>query len=458
MVFVKTSDKYDLVAEMFKDELSVDQNSFKNMLINDIQLDGIEPAFDNVLPVEIFSRNIYRIFEHMNNLPSKMVEYLGYAICNTGHDNFLVFDFTGEYTEWKVSISKELQHRINKCLTDHNVNFMVIPIALLFKGSGHANVLFIDKQKQTVEYFEPHGILMYTEYNNVVSISEVIEKNLFSLFTPLSWNNGYVFLNINGQCFVGPQVLQESSFSWKIQASSGDGHCLAWVLYYIYLRILNINTLQANSSPASVLMEYITTTNDPEQLDYRIRRFITLVKHVASTVDENVESYINKLDIHTKMILNDSVVSVAIKARIMYCFKNITTINSLMKWSFIEELGLYTEISKDTYSLLQQCVAEHFSKGVDLNLYRYNNFDYNMHTSVDPILYSETIETVINFLNSWSQSHMDNEVLKAMLVGVKQRYKNGGGHPDIDIFPSMLLHYIAKLYTDYMFMLYNQNN
>lgn len=107
---------------------------------------------------------------------------------------------------------------MNKCLNNIGVRFIVCIVSMV-SDQGHANAILIDKNKKTIELFEPHGNeYMIANLNKFNMIFEEIFKSILP---------DYTFIPSNIVCpFLGPQ------------SKGGDNrYCLSWSILYLKYRL-----------------------------------------------------------------------------------------------------------------------------------------------------------------------------------------------------------------------------
>lgn len=203
-----------------------------------------------------------------------------------------------------IKISSSLMLQIMDCLNPVHTNYtrlIVIPIKLIFSNSkfiyptdletqeldtsslytAHSNVIIIDNISRTIEFYEPHGIALQHPYGTFNNISDILQnyiQHTFNLYT-------YTFVNAASICPLGAQNLQSI-------VNNGSGHCLAWSLYFIFLRILNVNYKPVTfKTTLQTLHEYVTTHYTPIQLDIIIRQFMAFIDSLDLTQTKLLDNY-----------------------------------------------------------------------------------------------------------------------------------------------------------------------
>jgi len=156
-----------------------------------------------------------------------------------GNDHEIKFHFK-ENDLVRISFIKEL----SKALIDTKYRFIIIHVTIIYKDDGakHANVIIIDKLKNIIERFEPHGSSSkyYIDENNYFirkTDSFKINENLKDLFKILLPK----FYFVNTDDLIGPQHREKFiGYLWKKINNkwiSSEGYCGFWVLFYVDLRL-----------------------------------------------------------------------------------------------------------------------------------------------------------------------------------------------------------------------------
>jgi hypothetical protein len=210
-------------------------------------------------------------------------------------DHFILIDMT----TFQVKVSQATFEYINN-FCSRNV-FVILPIKLVLVNSSedapqpttaHSNLVIIDNIHRTVEYFEPHGITIDHSTSNVFNIPDIVSKVINILFP---FTGGYTNINSAQTCLfnVGVQYYQNS-------INSSAGHCLAWSLYFLTVRLLNNDlVLDTSESISEFLHRFLTTHFQAYQLDDLVRKFMTFVhrftqnnKPYTSDIEFNINSVI----------------------------------------------------------------------------------------------------------------------------------------------------------------------
>ena len=187
-------------------------------------------------------------------------------------DYFITIDFV----DFIYKIPNILLSSLEQCKNNTNIRFYIIPLRLNFNyKDAHSNVIIIDNQYKTIEYFEPHGV-MFTGLDVPYDIQRHIKILMIRLFPIRS--ELYTFKNVQNYCPIGLQGLQTIT-------NPTSGHCLAWSLLFINVRINNLY------SSTDYIIEYFTKNFNSIDLDKYMRRYIGMLE--TTTEFANIKTFSN---------------------------------------------------------------------------------------------------------------------------------------------------------------------
>ena len=244
-------------------------------------------------------------------------------------------------TTLELTISNNTINQIQNCINS-GVQFIILPIRLDFLDietdyninvtdtentdqiqSSHSNLLIIDTVWKTIDFFEPHGIVLTHAYSNIIHLQEAIEnfvKKLFGIYD-------YTFVNIANTCPLGLQSLQSIT-------DPTSGHCLVWSLYFITVRLMNTNYIKTDMTKTlSQNINELLVVKIPDA-DTTIKQFLSYIESfiITPTRLHNTDSKYDFL-----YFLNDTV---PIENRLRYLiriyFFNIVFYNRDLKKIFQE--------------------------------------------------------------------------------------------------------------------------
>jgi hypothetical protein len=218
-------------------------------------LHQVEQSSSLFLPEDIFSNYLDKILFESS-------KYYNNKICNINSIFYTDYFITIDFTDLLYKIPSVFINTLETCKLDSNIRYYIIPLRIEFTyKSAHSNLIIIDKYYKTIEFFEPHGTSFIGQqpYN----IEEHIKNLLIQLF-PLQ-TQYYRYINVHSNCPIGLQSLQNI-------ISSKSGHCLAWSLLFINIRLLNIFLHPQN------IIQYFNKHFKITELDIYIKRYISLLE------------------------------------------------------------------------------------------------------------------------------------------------------------------------------------
>jgi hypothetical protein len=172
-----------------------------------------------------------------------------------------------DYDNYNYQIPDYLNNYLIGCRLQ-NIRYYILPLKIIYnKSEAHSNVIIVDTFNKTVEFFEPHGE-KYAN-NNVYDTPKHVMKILDFLFSDIS--HSLKIINTQENCPIGLQARQNLS-------NPSAGHCLAWSLLYISIRLLNL------TQPIESVINYFAKFSN-SFLDIYIRKFITFLE--IETILEN---------------------------------------------------------------------------------------------------------------------------------------------------------------------------
>lgn len=240
-----------------------------NIVLPNLKL--VEPSESLFLSEDIFSRYLDKIifdsFQHYET-QTCLFESIFYS------DYFITIDFV----DFIYKIPNILLTSINNCTFNPSISFYIIPIRLnLTYKDAHSNVVIIDNAYNTIEFFEPHGNIFkgfrtLTPYN-IENHVKILLSRLFPLHFEL-----YTFKNVQNNCPIGLQTQQTI-------INPESGHCLAWSLLFINVRIINlfINTED--------IITYFNKNFTPSDLNTYMKRYIGILEKNTLNINTKIPSH-----------------------------------------------------------------------------------------------------------------------------------------------------------------------
>lgn len=248
--------------------LEIDNNSD---LLVDLQDNIILPNLKQLSPsTSIFLRE--DIFsKYLDKIILDAFQHYGNQICLFKSVFYTDYFITIDFVDFIYKIPNILLSTIKKCTLDPSVRFYVVPLRLnLTYKDAHSNVVIVDNLYKTIEFFEPHGTtFMGSSIPKPYNIENHVKILLSRLF-PIRAQY-YSYKNVQNNCPIGLQSQQNI-------INPESGHCLAWSLLFIHVRINNLFL-----SP-DYIIKYFNTYFTPIDLDAYMKRYIGLLETTTYNV------------------------------------------------------------------------------------------------------------------------------------------------------------------------------
>jgi len=174
------------------------------------------------------------------------------------------------------------------------VKYIVIPISLVYKDYAHYNIVIINKEKQTFEYFEPAGFIK----THQMPYFEV-QSHIYGIINHLFDNaiKKYKFINAHINCPRGLQTRQMDTINESFNDQYGPlyknnkmysnnyGLCVAWCLLIIHIRILN------PESNINEIVDNLVNKYSSKELNSYIKSYVYMIENSKDL--RHVNSYIS---------------------------------------------------------------------------------------------------------------------------------------------------------------------
>lgn len=203
------------------------------------------------------------------------------------------------FSELKYRIPYNYSKKLKECLSSKKIEYIIIPISLVYTDYAHYNIVIINKKKSTFEYFEPMGLVKIHRmpYFEVENHIYGIIKFLFLENDKPNILDSYKFINAHINCPIGLQTKQMNTIDKSFTEQYGPlyknnkmysnkyGLCVAWCLLIIHIRLLNqeLNIDQI----VDVLVNIYTST----ELNQYIRKYTYMIENSKDL--KQVNSYIS---------------------------------------------------------------------------------------------------------------------------------------------------------------------
>ncbi len=351
--------------------------TFENQVVIYPDLDNFKESDNLYLEEDNFIKYLQL---YINYIPPSFEICFYNNLILTKDESFITFDFVN----MNIKIPTKITEYINIC---NNKSLIVIPIKLLLIKtqeflydsttiidntniieisshiySAHSNLLMIDNTKKTIEFFEPHGQQILHLSSKILYINKLIEQTVKNHF---EFTKNYIFSNSASSCLFGIQELQNI-------INPSAGHCLAWSLYFIVLRILNTQLYTFLETQSEFIYRFLITKFSTSNLNSIIKKFIT---SILSNVDINTNLIKNVFDEYHMSNIYTSEIDDRIKYISSLYFLNlsITPQNNVYIYTLYEELNSYRfypnfhQIMSNSYINYNDNVSDNMSDMSDMS-------------------------------------------------------------------------------------------
>jgi ankyrin repeat protein len=141
------------------------------------------------------------------------------------------------YDENNYYYSKYLDIGIQKCYYAKPVRYIWLDVSIIVsKLVSHANLLLFDKETNILERFDPTG---YKADSELDKLDDLIDENIKTIFENITGKKVKYIRPRDYLTNAGFQVLAKEYDNTVKNLGDPGGYCLAWVLWYLELRMTN---------------------------------------------------------------------------------------------------------------------------------------------------------------------------------------------------------------------------
>jgi len=336
------------------------------------KLDNLKLSNINVLDDTTFSECLDLLLFNFNILSQS-----GGKVCTMFFNKIEEFFIHLNLITFQIDISHDIMIQIQNCINNNPSGIIILPVRLDFLNiqqeynldlskedvnqnvhTAHSNLIIIDNTWKTIEFYEPHGITLGHAYSDFIQIPQILENFLKTSFSSI---DNYSFVNVSNSCPIGAQTIQGIY-------NASAGHCLAWSLYFIMVRILNFNFVPIGKNISQTINEIITKET-PQQIDSTIKRFLTYIQTLG-VLPSRVMMHINKYNLQY-FIENKSQIETRLRNLIRLYFMNAIFYKRDFKLIF-EEIISYKALPNYYEIFIDELNKTHDN----VNINDYINFDY----------------------------------------------------------------------------------
>ncbi len=200
---------------------------------------------------------------------------------------FLNFEIVWIYK--KLFFSENFVTNFNKCISNQNVRFIIVPLGIELIEGSHANYLIFDKKTYEIERFEPYGSSSPYKFNYD---SKLLDNILTFKFNEINENIKYV----NPHHFLPKIGFQYLDVYESKTTKIGDpgGFCALWSIWYTEMRLKYPDI--DRKSLVNKLLKQIKSAN---------MSFKNLIRNYSINITNIRDMVFNKANISINDWLND---------------------------------------------------------------------------------------------------------------------------------------------------------
>ena len=278
---------------------TLEVNNFSDLIV-DIEDNIILPNLKQLVPSESFVLREDIFSKYLDKIVFDAFQNYGNQMCLFKSVFYTDYFVTIDFVDFIYKIPNILLSKINQCIANPSVRFYVIPLRLnLTYKDAHSNVVIVDNLYKTIEFFEPHGsAFMGFEVPKPYNIENHVKILLSRLF-PIK-SQYYIYKNVQNNC---PRGLGLQGKQSMINPQSG--HCLAWSLLFIHVRINNLFL------STEYIMNYFSKNFTPIDLDIYMRRYIGLLEASTYNITKTIPNFKYSLNLspQEKLLISERVAS-----------------------------------------------------------------------------------------------------------------------------------------------------
>lgn len=196
----------------------------------------------------------------------------------------------------KIFYPSYFDDEFEKIIRDKSSKYIVIPLGIELTNGSHANIIFIDLEKKTIERFEPNGSNQPMGLNYNPELLDELLENKFHEYN-LKYYRPKDYLPS-----IGFQILENLEETKYRKIGDPNGFCGVWCIWWVYHRMKNRNIL--NKDLVVNLIKNIKMEN--KSFRNMIRNFSYYVTELR---DKSLKKY--NIDINDWMVsaLNQEIIN-----------------------------------------------------------------------------------------------------------------------------------------------------
>jgi hypothetical protein len=164
-------------------------------------------------------------------------------------------DFSNIEIIWsyqKIFYPSYFDMMLEKIIKNKHIKYIAIPIGIETASGSHSNILFWDIEMKKVERFEPNGSNYPMGMNYNPDLLDNLISSKLKQFDEIEYIPPYKFLPA-----IGFQILENLETSKCKKIGDPNGFCAVWCIWWVYQRMLNINSKTPYNMLASNMIQTI---------------------------------------------------------------------------------------------------------------------------------------------------------------------------------------------------------
>lgn len=220
------------------------------------------------------------------------------------YDTYL-FELTPHYIGWNSKdihwIDPDLDYYMLKPLNNSNVRLILLKLTLVTSFGSHANMLIFDKKTGILERFEPYGKANIAKMDDLDKFLEYKMEHVFSNYLK---NNRLKYQYLSPKdihCDIGFQVISNENNVMVKKIGDPPGYCLAWVMWYVEMRVKNLDVPQKD---LILKMHKMIINNKDKNKSKPEKLYINFIRNYSAYLEEMKLSFLKKIGFTEKQLFN----------------------------------------------------------------------------------------------------------------------------------------------------------
>lgn len=216
----------------------------------------------------------------------------------------LVYEISPYLIMWRSSninyFHNDMEFYLLKALNNPNIRFIMFKLTLIPSSHGtHANIILFDKKTGIMDRFDPYGYVPLLESDKMDNFLKNKFKDILDWYVK---KNKLEFTYLSPKDFMGSTSFQSiSDDSKSIVKKLGDpiGYCLAWVFWYVEMRMNNPDMHSKELISSSI--ENIVENNKSDKSN---NIFIDFIRNYSLKLDKLKNEFLIDAGINKDRIYN----------------------------------------------------------------------------------------------------------------------------------------------------------